>query len=320
MVVNGDIEIERRAADWVVADDRGLTDSERASLEQWRALDPRHDAAFVRASAVWATAVGVQRPRAPEDQSGSFSPQLARRGFLAGGALAASVALTGVGVALINRRTYRTTREEVRRLALEDGSRTVMNADAEIAVRYSEQKRSVELREGEAWFQVEKDVVRPFVVTAGAATVTAVGTAFSVRKERGFTDVMVSEGVVKVRGPAGARTILRQGETMRLTSAQGLQVSRLKDEQLQRRLAWRDGLIMLDGERLGEAAEEFNRYSQKVIQVAPAISDERVVGVFNARDAEGFARASAQVLNVNIDVYPDKIVLGDLSSVVKYSQ
>lgn len=320
MVVSSDTEIERRAADWVVADDRGLTDDERASLEQWRALDSRHDAAFLRASAVWTTAVGVLRTAEPEVQSSGFPPRLARRGFLAGGALAASVALTGVGVALIDRRTYRTTREEVRRLALDDGSRAVMNADAEIAVRYSDQKRGVELRQGEAWFQVEKDAVRPFVVTTGSATVTAVGTAFAVRRERGFTEVVVSEGVVKVRTPSGGKAVLRQGETLRLTSARRLRISRLKDEQLHRRLAWRDGLIMLDGERLGDAAEEFNRYSRQRIQVSPAIAGERVVGVFNARDAEGFARASAKVLNVNIEVYSDKIVLGDRVGVAKSSQ
>lgn len=306
--------IERRAADWAVALDRGLTGEEQLSLDQWVAADSRHQGALVRARAVW-SAVGSAQP------SMRRSPRFAiGRRLLLGGGLAASVGAVGVGLLLVGGRSYRTTLGEVRRLAMEDGSQAVMNSGTRIVVQFSEQRRDVALRQGEAWFEVAKDRSRPFVVSTPTATVTAVGTAFTVREDGDATEVVVSEGTVRVRSDAGEIVVLSQGGRLRLERTGPPRISRLGGQQVQRRLAWRDGLIMLDGDRLADAAKEFNRYSARPIHVAPELADRQVVGVFSLQDAEGFAKTSGRLLSVPVQIDTNDLRIGPPGAFTETSQ
>jgi transmembrane sensor len=58
----------------------------------------------------------------------------------------------------------------------------------------------IRLVAGQALFRVAKDKTRPFIVTAGDRTVTALGTAFDVRLEAHKVEVTLLEGRVAVRG------------------------------------------------------------------------------------------------------------------------
>lgn len=307
---------ERRAADWAVAEDRGLTSEEQVSLDQWLAADGRHEGALVRARAVWAAAVGAAQPSVRP----KAAPQIARRRLILGGGLAASFAAAGLSFLLLGGKSYRTPRGEVRRFAMEDGSQAVMNSGTRMVVRFSEQKREVALKEGEAWFEVAKDRRRPFIVSTASATVTAVGTAFTVREDDEATEIIVSEGTVQVRSGAGTPVALSQGGRLRLERAGSARTSHLEVQQVQRRLAWRDGLIMLDGERLADAAAQFNRYSRRPIRVSPEIADRQVVGVFSLQDAEGFARTSGRLLSVPVKIDADELHIGPPDTFTELSQ
>ena len=63
-------------------------------------------------------------------------------------------------------------------------------------------RRGIDLIRGEALFDVTKDRKRPFVVTAGATQVRAVGTSFSVQLLPDQpVQVLVREGVVEIKRP-----------------------------------------------------------------------------------------------------------------------
>lgn len=296
--------LDRDAAEWAVAMERGLSSDEQATLDVWLAKDPRRQGALIRAQAIWAAAVGPTPVEA-------VRPETATRRRMLVGALAAGVAGSiGLGVHLARERTMRTRRGEVRRLSMADGSEAVMNAQTRMAVRFSEAQRRVDLRNGEAWFDVAKDAARPFVVSTPAAQVVAVGTAFSVMEVGDATEVVVTEGTVRVTPTDGGLAILATaGETVRIDAGRPMRKAALDPGRVRRRLAWREGLIMLDGETLAEAAAEFNRYNTRQIRVSPDVADNRVVGVFRIHDEEGFAKANADLLMLNISSSADEIVL-----------
>ena len=75
-----------------------------------------------------------------------------------------------------------------------------LGADSALAVNLSVGRRAVTLKQGEAYFEVAKSRLRPFVVRVGPALVTAVGTAFNVRRTDDRTVVAVTEGVVEFLG------------------------------------------------------------------------------------------------------------------------
>jgi transmembrane sensor len=96
---------------------------------------------------------------------------------------------------------------------LPDGSRVVLEplARARYRASFFRPPRMVEL-EGEARFLVRPDAAHPFEVHAGDATITAVGTIFTVRANPWEPTVRVSveEGTVLV---APGRLVLHAGDT-----------------------------------------------------------------------------------------------------------
>jgi len=61
--------------------------------------------------------------------------------------------------------------------------RVYLNTDTEVVPHYDKQTRRVELKTGEAMFEVSKHPDWPFIVSAGDRQVRALGTSFMVRRE-----------------------------------------------------------------------------------------------------------------------------------------
>jgi transmembrane sensor len=78
-----------------------------------------------------------------------------------------------------------------------DGSVITANTATALTVAESDTRRSTTIREGEAFFEVAKNPRKPFTVTAGGVTVTALGTQFAVRTVEGRVDVTLAEGQVR---------------------------------------------------------------------------------------------------------------------------
>jgi transmembrane sensor len=194
-----------------------------------------------------------------------------------------------------------TERGEVRRVALEDGSTVSINGNSVLQVRFDEMRRHVVLRRGEASFQVAHNSERPFVVTADDVTVTAVGTEFAVGLTGKDVAVTVAEGVVKLqRGSASGEQqeqYLRHNEQF-VAASTGPRRARLDPGEVNRRLAWRDGLLVFEGQPLGVAAEEVNRHSGKPVVIDdPTLARAEFIGVFHIGDAQSFANAAAYAFN-----------------------
>ena len=77
---------------------------------------------------------------------------------------------------------YFTRIGEQQTIELDDGSVVTLNTGGQLVVDYSEAARRVLLERGEAYFEVTGDPERPFTVDLGVRSVTAVGTAFNIRK------------------------------------------------------------------------------------------------------------------------------------------
>lgn len=300
-------DIEADAARWVVRVDR---DPEmRGKLEAWLAGDRRRMGAYARAEAGW---THLDRASVLAVKASASNPLMRRRGVIGGlGALAAGLAAALVAPRLLAQR-YGTALGEIRRVPMADGSVAAINTSSELEVSMQPRLRAVKLERGEAWFAVAKDPGRPFVVESGPVRVRAVGTAFSVRKHEGGSDVLVTEGVVEVWTEDG-RTPPRRvaaGQRVFADNSAGVLAPPKADADLTRQLAWRDGQIVLDGQTLAEAAAEFNRYNDRKIEVPDTrLADERFVGWFRTNDPEGFAEAAATTFDGKVLISGDAIVL-----------
>lgn len=308
--------IDDQAMRWVARIDRGaLEPHAQSDLDAWLAGDTRRRGAFLRAEAAWRmldrASVPIDEPEGNESEPAPVS----RRWLLAGaGGLAASIvlAIALLGVSDPRPGKIETARGEIRRVPLGDGSMAVVNTASRVAVALAPDTRAVTLDQGEAWFQVAKDKTRPFVVSAGDVRVRAIGTAFSVRRHSGGADVQVTEGVVEawVVGEEADTVRIARGAKAFIDVTTGPAIPSQAALEIDRNLAWRTGQIILDGDTLGEAAAEFNRYNgRKIVIDDPQLAAEKLVGRFRTNEPEAFVRAAVATLGMRADNAADAITL-----------
>lgn len=193
---------------------------------------------------------------------------------------------------------------------LADGSRVMLNTATELRVAFDGQSRRIELLRGQAWFQVARDRARPFVVAAAGREITALGTAFDVRIDRGRLEVMLAEGRVRVTDPARAgvgetgRAIEMVPNQLLIAGPGRVDVRQLADTAPVE--SWRNGMLIFDNRPLVEAVAEFNRYASRPLRIADQATGQiRISGAFRIGDDRAFTGALAAGFGVKAEPGPD---------------
>jgi len=314
------------AAHWLARRDRGWSAAEQAAFLKWQGADPRHATAVAKLEKVW----GMLDRLAERRLAGGLPPDPdllapSRRRSLSVWAplLAAAVVAAFVYYARTPVAGPKTTAAPPappaagqaiihpgpEQLTLEDGSIVELNGQAKVEVQFTPAERRVRLVRGEAYFAVAKNPSRPFIVSAGAVTVRAVGTAFSVGLGREALSVLVTEGKVRVdetppplaQGPAAPRELsaLSAGQQGVIAfsgdygaTARGeMKVIELTAAQQDRALAWRSLRLEFVAMPLGRVVAEFNRYNRPQLIVADAETAAILVGgTFRADNVDAFVR------------------------------
>lgn len=186
-------------------------------------------------------------------------------------------------------------------IELEDGSSVHMNAGSAIAVDYTGRVRTVRLLRGEAFFEVASDPDRPFRVEAGAAQVTALGTAFDIRRGSEQTEITVTHNAVLVEvGEAGLEPLrLKEGQRIDYSGAAG-RLGEITAKDAETALAWRRGLLVLDNAKLSYVIEEIQRrFSGRIVIASSGLADRRISGTIAIADTRAALAFLEQALDLN---------------------
>lgn len=323
-----------RAQEWVVRIDSGrLTAQERQDLRAWLAEDPAHAQLLDTHALLWTES---SRATFPPRASGAADPTSPQGRFLTAGvrapawswrhrpkawypaglvALVVTLALWGTPISrlldapsaprapLMSMTTDIGQRLEI---PLLDGSRVHLNTASTIQVAYSNERRRVVLDRGEGLFDVAKDAQRPFEVVAGATTVRAIGTRFSVyRMPDGRTEVTVFEGVVEIVKEKARVTDqplrLGLGQTM-ATQADKVVLQQLAKPVLERKLAWLEDRIIFDRVSLGEAVAQVNRYSPVPLRLGePDLMHVLISGAFSTSEIPVFITSLERGFGLHVE-------------------
>jgi transmembrane sensor len=310
--------IEAAAAAWLARRDSGerWTDEDEAALRMWIAESAAHRVAWLRLESAWQRT--ERMPALARASDAPRRPARFQRPATVGWALAASLVLA-VGIAWISpfnpwgAKRYQTEVGNLETVTLADGSRVTLNTDTRGRAIMNGSERRFWLEQGEAFFEVEHDASRPFVVVAGRDTVTVLGTRFSVRHENDQTSVTVAEGRVRL-DPAngGVRVVtpitLTRNEAA-VANAGSVLVTDKTDEQVKDALSWRQGRLAFKNMTLAEVAAEFNRYNRVRIEVRGDAAAVRVSGSFESNNFEGFTRLADEGLGLSTLREGDRIVI-----------
>ena len=247
--------LAEQAQAWITWLASGAVDAPRMqAFEHWLSL-PGHRRAFEYERQLWQAV--AQPPAAANRPSG----RRRRMPRLAPAAAAALALVWGGPRAWLGLRADHRSSHEVVTLALPDGSRAVLDADSAIAVDYDDQRRSIRLLRGRAWFEVAPGHAQPFQVTAQGGVVEDIATAFAVASTPQGVDAEVSQGQVRVAAsPNGGWTYLLAGQ--RAGFAPGGRVVRHDDLAPDRIAAWRDGELLLDATEVADAVAQIARYRE----------------------------------------------------------
>ena len=258
-------------------------------------------------------------------------------------ALAASVVLMMVialnfSASSPDHASYFTAVGEQKTITLPDNSVVQLNTNSRIKFDYRGTERAIYLYQGEAHFSVAKNPSRPFEVFAGAGRVRAVGTAFSVALSSRSDDinVLVNEGVVDVAPDLGVPGREALPEDSGANSGEGLAqaespapgnqrvsaghvvvfdrlavqaVQLIADDEMQRRLAWKKGLLVFSGEPLEEVVSQISRYTDtRIVIQSDSARQLRIGGQFQVTDMRALFSALEQGFGLNVEYATDSLV------------
>ena len=137
---------------------------------------------------------------------------------------------------------------------LDDGSEVHLRAGSRLVVEpFNDSSRMMDL-EGEAYFKVEKDAERPFVVNTQNTKVEVLGTAFLVKSLDSSVYVQVEEGKVRFSDRDEINAVeLTEGMGMKYSTETGMETVNYQNLS-----GWKDGTYAFSGQELKDSIEELS--------------------------------------------------------------
>lgn len=294
------------------------TETDRQAFAAWCSADPAHEREYQKLTAQWDAVLSLPEARLrglmQATQVAPPPPALSRRRF--GLRMVAACALP-VAAGLLaapyifdrdeKRLNYATRKGERRQVTLPDGSILHLNGDTRLAAHFGANERRVELAQGEAFFEVQHDTSRPFVVEGGVGQVTVTGTRFNVRRDSESLQVSVESGSVRLEsGPWWRHSEHRLGAGQQAIAYAGSPLGEVTQVNVDNLTAWQRGKIIFNNVPLATVISEMNRYLMQPASLdAPALGAYRISGVFSMDDPLAMIDALPAIAPVSLDRLPD---------------
>lgn len=271
-----------------------------ADFQDWKAISADHARAAGRAEELWEGVAPALKGGQKSRGNKTIPVLLALAVALASVALAAGVFGPPAASFFAD---YSTATGEIRTVTLRDGSEVDLDSGTSFDVDVSD--RTVTLYTGQIHVAVKPDPEHPFTVVAGGGRISALGTAFDVRRDGDRTTVVVTEHAVRV-------TYFYQGQLQSVELAAGDMVSfspaglaGARKADVTALTAWRRGELIFNGRPLGDVVAEMDRYQRgKIIVLDDEIGRLRVTGSFETADAKSFLKSIELALPVRVTEFP----------------
>jgi transmembrane sensor len=278
---------------------------ERQQFETWLNASPAHQKAYQEVAAFWQDR-GFHQVLSGIPLSADKLIQFPNRRQpyrkpVTIAAMAACMALVAV-ISQANlsclQADYCTATGEIRSIKLADDSTVTLNSQTAVNVNYNDNLRTIQLVTGEAYFEVQHNPDKPFVVEAQYSQTRVLGTQFIVREDTLFDTVTVKQGVVEVSQDNQKPRVLHVNDQLIVgeADASGIQnVSAISAG------AWAKGHLVFDNTNLGSVIKEIERYRKgKVIIKNKRLLALKVSGRFDIRDTDKALGALEQTLPIKL--------------------
>lgn len=166
-------------------------------------------------------------------------------------------------------------------LLLADGTRVWLNASSSLTypVVFAGEQRRVEIT-GEAYFEVARDISRPFIVQTGKTEIEVLGTHFNVNNydDEDQQRTTLLEGRVKVHTDGGRQQFLLPGQQVLVDPSGKLNLKNQVD--LDEVVAWKEGKFQFENAGIYEIMRQLVRWYDIDVQYQNKI-DKRFGGIIS---------------------------------------
>ncbi len=218
---------------------------------------------------------------------------------------------------VVNEPTFReisTRTSQLAGLELNDGSHINLSVASTIRVSdlYNQADRSIILK-GQAYFEVKSDEARPFIVQAGKARITVLGTRFTVRSYPGddYVEVVVVSGSVSVASQVNDRSlekVIQPGELARMNTITGELTTKQVTTDLY--LAWTEGRIVFEESSLIQVCRELERWFNVRFEIQDeSLTDRQFTAILDSRSLSNVLDVLGQTLEVRVSQDDDVVRL-----------
>jgi ferric-dicitrate binding protein FerR (iron transport regulator) len=202
------------------------------------------------------------------------------------------------------------------RIQLADGSSVMLNVDSKLRLprAFAKKKRIVKLT-GEAFFEVETNPDRPFIVKTDNASVRVHGTSFNVRgyPEEKQVQVAVTEGGVSIHSQqsqtANDQSVtLQSGEIGWLSPADSTITTQMVD--VTPYIGWTEGRLVFENTPLSEVAVRLERwYNMEITTRDPALDSLRLTANLKSQSVRNVLDVISASLNIQYRIEQNTAVL-----------
>ncbi|MRG44206.1 DUF4974 domain-containing protein [Chitinophaga sp. SYP-B3965] len=156
--------------------------------------------------------------------------------------------------------TIRTPRGGEYQVVLPDGSKVWLNAASSLRfpTEFSGKERRVELT-GEAYFEVAKNKLSPFIATVNGMEVTVLGTHFNIKAYEDEANIRTTllEGAVRVTLQEQS-VVLAPGQQAAVLS--GNKNIKVRQVDVEEQVAWKNGYFHFSGEKIAVVMKQLERW------------------------------------------------------------
>lgn len=294
------LEVAEQAMFWYLElREPHASEQTRAACDDWRQAHPLNEQAWQRAENLGRRMSDMRQHRPLA--SAALGAGLPRRRaikqlalLLVAGAGAWSVRESDLVAPLMA--DYRSAVGERREVVLADETRVQLNTDSAINVELNQQARRIRLLRGEMLVTLGKDVQgRALQVTTAEGRIEALSGRFSVRQRDGYSQFGPLQGAARLLPLQAPARVLAANERVNFTDREIL--ARRGDVT---ELAWTQGMIVADGQRLADFLEELSRYRHGRLACDPALADLRVSGTYPLDDTDRVLAAVSRTLQLDV--------------------
>ncbi|WP_034042062.1 FecR family protein [Wocania ichthyoenteri] len=207
--------------------------------------------------------------------------------------------------------SFITERGDKKEIYLPDGSKIVLNADSELSYpkEFNDSIREVTLV-GEAFFDIKRDINKPFIVNTNSIKIRVLGTSFNVKSYSndkkvettlvtGKVELIKDKGTPIILAPSQKAVFHKIENTLEIEEVKSLDV-----------VAWKDGTLIFDKTPLQEVVTDLERkYNTKIIINSKTLLNYEYTGTFDNLSVEDVLKLLTISSPITYTIDDDKIIL-----------